>query len=336
MKNYSYIFKILIQENTLFMHIPDGFLDTKTIVATTLFSAVGFGTALHKLKNTILPSQIPLVGLTAAFVFVAQMLNFPVVAGTSGHLVGSVLTAVLLGPNAAVVVITSVLVVQCFLFADGGVLALGANIFNMAIIGSLVGYVIYRGVNKIIPGRRGWFTSIVFASWCSTVIASILCAGELAWSGTVRWDAAFPVMANVHMLIGIGEGLITVLIVAAVWKARPDLLQEQISGSLSFNIREIIIYGTIVIIGLLLFVSPFVSEWPDGLEKTAALLGFQRNAVDSDLIQSPISNYKFPGIGSPVMATTLAGIIGAVIVFVIGLVISKFLVSQSDNNLLKR
>jgi len=318
------------------MHIPDGFLDTKTIIATTAFSAVGFGTALHKLKNTILPHQIPMVGLTAAFVFVAQMLNFPVVAGTSGHLVGSVLTAVLLGPNAAVVVITSVLIVQCFLFADGGVLALGANIFNMAIIGSFFGYMIYRIVNKIIPGRRGWFTAIMFASWCSTVLASILCAGELAWSGTVRWNAAFPVMANVHMLIGIGEGLITVLVIAAVWKTRADLLEENVSRVSPSSHREFIIYGIITVVGLLLFLSPFVSEWPDGLEKTAALLGFERNAIDSSLIQFPISDYKFPGVGSPAMATTLAGLVGAVIVFILGLVISKFLVSQSDKKISTR
>ena len=315
------------------MHIPDGFLDTKTIVATTIFSIIGFGTALHKLKNTILPSQIPLIGLTAAFVFVAQMLNFPVIVGTSGHLVGSVLTAVLLGPNAAVVVITSVLVVQCFLFADGGVLALGANTFNMAIVGSFVGYAIFRGTSKFIRGRRGWFTAIFFASWCITVLSSVLCSGELAWSGVVQWNAAFPVMANVHMLVGIVEGLITVLIVAAVWKARPDLLQEQISRRPSFNIREIIIYGIIIILGLLLFVSPFVSKLPDGLETILSTVGFDQKVIDSSLIQSPISNYKFQSIESPVVATMLAGVVGAVCAFIVGLVVSKFLVSQSDKNL---
>ena len=315
------------------MHIPDGFLDAKTIISTTVFSAVGFGTALHRLKNTILPRQIPLIGLTAAFIFVAQMLNFPVVAGTSGHLIGSVLIAVLLGPSAAVVVMTSVLIVQCFLFADGGVLALGANIFNMAIIGSFIGYSIFRIVSKIIPGRRGWFTAIIFAAWCSTVIASIFCAGELAWSGIVRWNAAFSVMANVHMLIGIGEGLITALVIAAVLKTRADLLDTDKLNGFNSRHRELIIYGAIIAIGLLLFVSPFVSQWPDGLEKTAALLGFESKTLDYSLVSSPIFDYKLPGIGSPALATTLAGMIGAIIVFILAYMISKILVSKSDERI---
>jgi cobalt/nickel transport system permease protein len=312
------------------MHIPDGFLDTKTIVATTAFSVVGFGTAMHKLKNTILPQQIPMIGLTAAFVFVAQMLNFPVVAGTSGHLLGSVLTSVLLGPSAAVVVITSVLIVQCFLFADGGVLALGANIFNMALIGSFFGYLIYRIVNKMIPGRRGWFAGILFASWCSTVIASVFCAGELAWSGTVRWSAAFPVMANVHMLIGIGEGLLSVLIIAAIWKSRPDLLEENLQRLSPTRYKEFIIYGIITIMGLLIFVTPFISRLPDGLEKAAALLGFETKALEVSVIASPMNGYKYPDIGSSSLATTLAGLVGAVVVFILSLVISSMLVKKSD------
>jgi cobalt/nickel transport system permease protein len=209
------------------LHIPDGFLDTKTIIATSTLSAVGVTVALHHFKAQDQPSKIPLLGLAGAFVFAAQMLNFPVAGGTSGHLIGAVLTAILLGPSAAVIVITSVLFVQCFLFADGGVLALGANIFNMAIVASLCGYAIYSVIHKIIPGMRGMIIAAAFASWCSAVIASICCTGELALSGIVPWATAFLAMTSVHAIIGVGEGLITALVLAAVNATRPELLQNE-------------------------------------------------------------------------------------------------------------
>src|SRR5512143_666441 len=127
------------------MHIPDGFLDAKTAIATGGLALAGLGVALRQARLSLPPRRVPLLGLAAAFVFAAQMLNFPVAGGTSGHLVGGVLACVLLGPSAAVLALTSVLIVQCLLFADGGVLALGANVFNMAIVGSVAGYGIYRG-----------------------------------------------------------------------------------------------------------------------------------------------------------------------------------------------
>ena len=125
------------------MHIPDGFLDAKTIIATGAFSTAGLGTALRQVGKHLQSRRIPLIGLTAAFIFVAQMVNFPVASGTSGHLLGATLAAVLLGPSAAVIVMSSVLIVQSLIFADGGVLALGANMFNMALVAPLCGYGIY-------------------------------------------------------------------------------------------------------------------------------------------------------------------------------------------------
>ncbi len=128
------------------MHIPDGFIDGKTAAVTAVISAVGVGFALRQVRRELPPRRVPLLGLSAAFLFAAQMVNFPVAGGTSGHLVGGTLVAALLGPSAAVVVVTTVLIVQCFLFQDGGVMALGANVFNMAILNSVIGYVIYRVV----------------------------------------------------------------------------------------------------------------------------------------------------------------------------------------------
>lgn len=312
------------------MHIPDGFLDTKTIVATTTLSAVGFSIALRNLKNRIIPRQVPMMGLAAAFVFVAQMLNFPIIGGTSGHLIGSVLTAVLLGPGAAVIIITLVLFVQCLFFADGGLLALGANVFNMAIIGSLFGYSIYRTIYKYSPTEKGRYLAIGFASWCSTVLASIFCAGELACAGTVNWKMAFPAMANIHMLIGIGEGLITTLVIATIRRTRAELLSIDVQKITPSRYKEFIIYGVIIIIGLILFVLPFISKLPDGLEKVAAILGFEYKTLAEPIIPSPITDYQFPGIGSPVPATWIAGVVGAVVVFFLASIFSHFLAVKSE------
>src|SRR5512142_358034 len=159
------------------MHIPDGFIDGKTAVTTALLSVAGVGLALRQVRRRLPARRVPLLGLAAAFLFAAQMVNFPVAGGTSGHLMGGVLAAALLGPSAAIVVLTTVLIVQCFLFADGGVLALGANIFNMAIIGAAAGYAIYHGVRRWVPGTRGQVAAVAFAGWCSTVLAAVCCAG---------------------------------------------------------------------------------------------------------------------------------------------------------------
>ena len=208
------------------MHIPDGFLSARVATTAAVLSAAGVGMAVRNTRARFPQRKIPLMGLSAAFIFAAQMLNFPVAGGTSGHMVGGVLAAVLLGPSAAILVLTSVLIVQCFVFADGGILALGANIFNMGIISSVGGFFLYEAVRRIMPGERGQLVAVAFSSWCATVLAAIVCAGELALSGTVRWPVAFAAMANVHMLIGIGEAIITTLVVFAVSQTRPDLVDD--------------------------------------------------------------------------------------------------------------
>jgi len=169
--------------------------------------------------------QVPLMGVTAAFIFAAQMLNFTVIGGTSGHLLGGALAAILLGPWAGMLVLTSVLVIQALLFQDGGLLALGANILNMAVIGVLVGWAAYRLLYRLL-GSRPWavFVSGFVAGWLSVVLASLAAAVELAMSGTLAWQIVIPAMGGIHALIGIGEGLITVGVLAFLRVARPDLL----------------------------------------------------------------------------------------------------------------
>lgn len=209
------------------MHIPDGFLDTKTWVSTALVSGAALTYAVKKTTKELKDKQVPLMGVTAAFIFAAQMLNFPVIGGTSGHFLGAVFAAILLGPWAACLIMAMVLALQCLIFQDGGLTALGANIFNMGIIGAILGYYIYVGIKKVLPGRKRMLVAAFVASWASVVLASAACAAELAISGNSPFIAVFSSMVSVHMLIGIGEGLITTAAIAVVARARADLLERQ-------------------------------------------------------------------------------------------------------------
>ena len=310
------------------MHIPDGFLDTKTIVTTGSLSLAGVAVAWRHTRKHVEPQRIPLLGVTAAFVFATQMLNFPVAGGTSGHLMGAVLTSLLLGPHAAILVITSVLVVQCLIFADGGLLALGANVFNMAILGSVVGSAAHRGFHKLIPGERGGVAAIAVAAWLSVVLSSLCCAGELAWSGIVPWNAVAPAMLGVHALIGGGEALITCLVIVAIRKTRPELLTTRAGDTPTIG-TSVVAYALLVAVGLVLFVSPFVSTWPDGLEKVAATLGFEQRMIQQPVAGGPIPDYRFPGIESPTVATILGGVAGVLIVALLLFLLSRSLKAKT-------
>ena len=207
------------------MHIPDGFLDTATLAVTWTISAGSVAYAVRRTSRELDERQVPLMGVSAAFIFAAQMLNFTVAGGTSGHLLGGALAAILLGPWAGMLVITSVLAVQALLFQDGGLLALGANVFNMAVIGVLLGWVVYTGVKRLF-GNKTWNTMAggFAAAWLSVVLASLVAALELAISGASPWGVVLPAMLGVHALIGIGEGLITIAVLAFLRATRPDLL----------------------------------------------------------------------------------------------------------------
>jgi cobalt/nickel transport system permease protein len=310
------------------MHIPDGFLAGKTLALTGALSAGGLAVAARQVNRTLPRNKIPLMGLGAAFVFAAQMLNFPVAGGTSGHLLGGVLAGVLLGPGAAAIVIACVLTVQALLFSDGGVLALGANIFNMAFIGAVVGYAIYRSARKFLPGLRGRITAIFFAAWLSTVLASVTCAGELALSGTLPPGVVFPAMVSVHALIGIGEGLITSLVILTIARTRPDLLENETATTARGTGLEFLAFGLVIALGLAIFVSPYACAWPDGLDKVAQKFGFEARAAT--LIKTWIPDYKMPGISSTGIATAIAGAIGTLIMFGLACVVGRVLVREKS------
>lgn len=311
------------------MHIPDGLLDAKTAAATVALSAAGLGVALRQVRRVLPRRKVPLLGLSAAFVFAAQMVNFPVAGGTSGHLLGGVLVAALLGPAAAVVVLATVLFVQCFLFGDGGVSALGANVLNMALVGSVGGWAVFRGVSRWLSGLRGQVAAVAFAGWCSTVLAALGCAGQLAASGTVDGAVAFPAMTAVHMLIGLGEGLITGLVFLAIVRARPELAPAAGPTYDSGSPAGLVGLGLVASLGLALFVAPFACPWPDGLETVAAKLGFEARAR-GPLLPVPIPDYEMPGIGRPAAAVAAAGAVGTLLAFGLALVLSRFVVREQD------
>jgi len=210
------------------MHIPDGFLNTATVVTTGVVSAGGVANAVRIANKKLGEKHIPMMGILAAFIFAAQMLNFPVAGGTSGHVIGAALVAILLGPWAAVIIMSVVLIAQSLIFQDGGLLALGANIFNMGVVAGFSAYYIYRIMGSLLgDSNRSRLVAGFVAAWASVLLASIACAIELAVSGTSPLSVVLPAMAGVHALIGIGEGLITVAVVSVVLSTRADLLKLQ-------------------------------------------------------------------------------------------------------------
>ena len=209
------------------MHIPDGFVDVPVSVAAGAIAVGGVALTLRRAGEDDLTVRAPMTGLVAAFVFSAQMLNFPVATGTSGHLLGGLLAAVLVGPWLGSLAVTTVLVVQCLLFADGGVSALGLNIVNMAFVPTFLGYGLFLLARRVLPATRGGvLAATATASFASVVLASVAFTIEYALGGN---DAAslgtvVAAMLGVHVLIGIGEAVITTLAVGAVLASRPDLV----------------------------------------------------------------------------------------------------------------
>jgi len=204
------------------MHIPDGFIDAKTWAPLWVVSATAVGAAAKRAGGKLDDRAVPLLGVTAAFIFAAQMLNFPVGAGTSGHFSGGVLAAILLGPASGLLVMSTVLGIQCLVFQDGGLTALGANIFNMGLVGSVLGYLVYRGIRATGAGRS---VAAFVSAWLAVVCSASFCAVELGISGTVPLRPALVAMAGVHAIIGMVEGAITVMVLGFLERVRPDLLR---------------------------------------------------------------------------------------------------------------
>jgi cobalt/nickel transport system permease protein len=265
------------------MHIPDGLLSAPVCAASAVLSAGAVGAAGARSRALIGTRAIVWMGVTAAFLFAAQMINFPVASGTSGHLIGGVLAAALLGPSAAAIVMTSVLIVQCFLFADGGAVALGANVLNMGLVQPVVGFVVYRAIGaRARSGGARQLVAIAFGSWVATVVAAAVCAGELALSGVVRPGPALAAMLGVHAVIGLGEAGIAALVLATILRLQPELAELSRRQARGGHVAASAALGLAVCLGLAFFVSPFACRWPDGLEHAVEHLGVRPSQMRFD------------------------------------------------------
>ena len=225
--HYSSWLSWIIQPQ-LALHIPDGFLNLPTIAITWVMAIALIALALKKSQAEYQEKAVPLMGVCGAFIFAAQMINFPIPGGTSGHLLGGTLAGALLGPWAGSLVMVSVFIVQSVMFQDGGLTVLGANIFNMGLIGTFGGYYLYKAI-RLALGRDKlsvMLIAVAIAAWTSVLVASVICALQLAISGTVTLNVALAAMVSWHILIAIGEAIITVIALSFIWRTRPDLFYD--------------------------------------------------------------------------------------------------------------
>lgn len=294
------------------LHVPDGFLTTTVSLVLWALSVLVIAVSLRRVGNDLGERQVPLMGVLAACIFAGQMLNFPVAGGTSGHLVGAALAAILLGPWAGILVLTCVVGIQALIFQDGGLLAMGSNIFNMGVVSVFSAWGVYRLVQVFARGARwGLFVGGFAAAWISVQVAALSTALQLAASGASPANIAVPAMAGVHALIGIGEGLITVGALTFLAATRRDLITNEKTAAAG---RGVWAAGLALAVALAV-VSPLASSDPDGLERVAENIGFLDRAQAAPY--TLIADYVLPGVQNEALATILAGVIGLTIVFIV-------------------
>jgi cobalt/nickel transport system permease protein len=200
------------------------------MIAVTFILAIGFwALASVKLRTALTEKQIPLLSVITAVVFVAQMINFPILSGTSGHLVGGTLVAILFGPFAAIVSITAILVIQCFLFGDGGLTALGANTLNMGVVAVFAGYALYRVIARSSENGKRLLVASFIGAYAGVVVAALVCGLEIGFSTSFPYgpEVTVPAMLFWHLFIGIGEGIITAMVLLYLMRIRPDIVRPQ-------------------------------------------------------------------------------------------------------------
>jgi cobalt/nickel transport system permease protein len=299
------------------LHIPDGFLSLPIAVLFWIVSILFILMAVRRTQSEFGERQVPLMGVMAAFIFAAQMINFPVAGGTSGHLLGGVLAAITLGPWAGILVMTSVVAVQALLFQDGGLLVMGANIFNMGILTALIGYGLHRGVSGKSRSIRLALTGL--AAWVSVIAGALATSLQVWLSGSALLQMIVPAMLGVHALIGIGEALITVAALSFILQARPDLITPHPQSNHS---RGWVAAGFVVTLAVVLL-APLASANPDGLERVAIDLGLYQQGQDS--LYQIFPDYTLPGLGETPLSTIFAGVLGALFVAGISMLFTKVL-----------
>ena len=310
------------------MHAPDGFLDPAVAAVTGAISVVIVAFAVRRAGTELGDRQVPLAGIAAAFVFAAQMFNFPVASGTTGHLLGGALAAVLLGPWVGTLVVSVVVLVQALVFADGGLTALGYNVLNMAIIPAFAGWALFRLFRRLLPANSaGVIGATALASGVSVVLAASAFSLEWLFGATapVPFDTVFGAMVGVHVLIGIGEAVISALVVGAVLATRPDLVAGaqdltpvQLADRPRIAARTFVLGGGFVAVFLAVVVSQFAASDPDGLERVAADEGFLASAKDHALAHSVFADYATSGVSNETLSLAIAGLTGVVLTMLVG------------------
>ena len=304
------------------LHIPDGFLSFVVSLICWVITVITLSLAISKTNKSLGEKQVPLMGIMAAFIFAAQMINFPVAGGTSGHLLGGALAAIVLGPWAVMLVMTAVIAVQALLIQDGGLLVMGANILNMGLLTAAIGYGLYRGV---LGGSRGTKLAVAgLAAWLSVMAGALATALQLWLSGTSNLQTVVLAMLGVHAVIGIGEALITVAALGFILRTRPDLLGE---GSASAGGGRGWVVAGVLISLIVVLLSPFASASPDGLERVAENLGFLDRAQPAPY--EIIPDYTVPFLGETALSTIVAGVIGLIVVGIIVVLLGQRMKAKS-------
>ncbi|MBF2065549.1 MAG: energy-coupling factor ABC transporter permease [Calothrix sp. C42_A2020_038] len=307
------------------MHIPDGFISPPVAVVTGVLSVAALSIAVTRTKKVFGVRSAPILGLTTAFVFAAQMINFPVAGGTSGHLLGGTLAAVILNsPWAATICIATVLIIQAVLFADGGITALGANIFNMGVVGVWAGWALTQPLLRLLGGKRSRLPlAAAIAAGVSVMLAAVVASIQLAISGTAPANIVLPSMAGIHILIGVGEGLITGGVLTYLITARPDLLAGE---EREFKGWLVPIVSILIVAGIL---SLFASTFPDGLDWVAEQIGFDKLADNVRVaVPTPFADYQVEGLDK--LGTSIAGILGSIVCFALAFGLARVMKSAES------
>ncbi len=307
------------------LHIPDGFLSVPVALIGWLLAIFFIALALRQTREQLDERRIPLMGVMAAFIFAAQAINFPVFGGTSGHLLGGALAAIVLGPWAAVLVMAAVIGLQGLLFQDGGLLVMGWNIMNMGVLTVFTGAAIYRLARKWLANdRTGLIVGGAAGAWLSVMAAAVATSLELAASGTSPLSIVLPAMLVVHALIGVGEAIITVGALLLIYSTRPDLLQQ---GAAAAGQKSSVWVGAGLVIALAVaFFSFTASGDPDGLERVAEDQGFLGTALDP--LYNVLPDYTIPFVEDERVAGIIAVLAGTLVVFglvwLIGQLVRRF------------
>ncbi|MCH1524977.1 MAG: energy-coupling factor ABC transporter permease [Candidatus Actinomarina sp.] len=292
------------------MHVPDGFINAQVSVATGVISLGTLWAYIRNAKNLVADKLIALTGMMSALIFVLQMINFPIAAGTSGHLLGGALAVIVLGPSLGIICISIVVVIQSLLFADGGLSALGVNVLNMAIITSLTGWLTITFWKKLFGDSQ--FTLIsgsVIAGLLSVVFSSIAFVMEYAIGGTVSvpLGSVLIAMISTHLFIGLGEGVITALIISLLLRVRSDLVYANTKKDKSNNLSTS--YGIFIVLILsLTLITPYASSSPDGLESVASNFGFE----ETDGVVLLLEDYGISSVNNNFVSTILSALLGIV------------------------